>query len=106
MKITTTSTTLLAISLLLGPVLLLPPQSTLGQGLPQVGAQTPIAPEELTRDQAGDMVARLSDEEVRELLIRQLDKVATAEEPEDHTTIIERLMIGTQNAEKRIACWY
>ena len=37
-------------------------------------------PEDLTQQQARDLIARLSDEEVREIVIRQLDKLAAESE--------------------------
>ena len=60
-------------------------------------------PAELTTEQVNDLVARLSDEEVRGLLIRQLGKVAATDEPtEPKGAAIDRLMFGLNNAERRI----
>ncbi len=52
---------------------------------PETAAQTNAIPERLTEEQIDDLVARMSDQEVRELLIAQLDKVA-AETPESSQT--------------------
>ncbi len=51
-------------------------------GAPQAGpADEPVTlPDTLTRDEVRDLVSRLSDREVRDLLISQLDKVAAATE--------------------------
>ena len=50
-------------------------------------------PEEFTKEQVGDLVARLSDEEARDLLIRQLDKVAVADaQAETKDAIIDRFI--------------
>ena len=38
-------------------------------------------PENLTHEEVRDLVARLSDDQVRELIIEQLDKVAAEQEP-------------------------
>lgn len=75
-----------------------------GQATPYGSTETQqVSPENLTSDQVDDLVARLSDEEVRELLIRQLDKTATTEETTEHKgAVIERFMNGMQNAEVRI----
>ena len=45
---------------------------------PAAGVAAPELPESLTQEQIRDLLSRLSDAEVRALLIQQLDKVATA----------------------------
>ncbi len=45
---------------------------------PAAGAAAPTLPESLTREEVRDVVSRLSDAEVRAVLIQQLDKVAAA----------------------------
>jgi hypothetical protein len=60
-------------------------------------------PTELTKEQVGDLVARLSDEEARDLLIRQLDKVAVADTQEvTKRAVIDRFTSGLNEAERRI----
>ena len=46
-------------------------------------AEGPMLPEQLTRQEIRDLLAQLSDEDVRKLLLQQLDKVAASEEMAD-----------------------
>ena len=46
-------------------------------------AEGPMLPEQLTRQEIRDMLAQLSDEDVRKLLMQQLDKVAASEAVSD-----------------------
>jgi len=46
-------------------------------------AEGPMLPEQLTRQEIRDLLAQLSDEDVRKLLMQQLDKVAASEEMAD-----------------------
>ncbi len=46
-------------------------------------AEGPMLPEQLTRQEIRDLLAQLSDEDVRKLLLRQLDKVAASEAVSD-----------------------
>ena len=63
-------------------------------------------PEDLTQQQARDLIARLSDEEVREIVIRQLDKLASeSEQKADPTVYVSQLQTGikvAKNSLKRI----
>ncbi len=60
---------------------LLAPSPTAAQVVPGTGSGTaaPALPETLSPQTIRDLIARLNDDEVRALLIRQLDKVATSE---------------------------
>ncbi|MCZ6724186.1 MAG: hypothetical protein O6938_09680, partial [Gammaproteobacteria bacterium] len=49
-------------------------------------------PENLTREEVRDLVARMSDDEVRELIINQLDKLADAAQSSDND--IAEIYIG------------
>ncbi len=67
------------------------------------GAATQL-PERLTRTEVRDVVARLSDDEVRDLLISQLDKVAIGEDevtPEEGT--LEELKVAGERAGARLS---
>ena len=56
-------------------------------------------PEDLTQQQARDLIARLSDEEVREIVIRQLDKLAAeSEQKADPAVYISHLQTGSKVA--------
>ena len=56
-------------------------------------------PENLTREAVRDLVARLSDDQVRELIIRELDKQAIAEDAEtDAAAYFEQLNLGIRAA--------
>jgi small-conductance mechanosensitive channel len=67
------------LGLLIGLLALLP-LAALAAGQPGAENKTaPALPEPLTRDAVRELVARLSDAEVRELLLAQLDKVAAPE---------------------------
>ena len=66
-------------------------------------AATPSVPTELTKEQVDDMVARLSDAEVRQLLIQQLEKVASPEEkPVERRAVIDRFVNALGVAETNI----
>ncbi len=79
-------------------------QSVFAQSVPSGSTEAPTElPENLTANQVDDLMARLSDEEVRELLIRQLDKAAVEEAPpEPSGAAVERFMTGMENAEVRL----
>jgi len=56
-------------------------------------------PEDLTQQQARDLIARLSDEEVREIVIRQLDKLAAeSEQKADPAVYVNQLQTGIKVA--------
>ncbi|MDJ0958769.1 MAG: mechanosensitive ion channel, partial [Arenicellales bacterium] len=76
-----------------------------GTALAQSGddAAAPSVPTELTKEQVDDMVARLSDTEVRQLLIQQLERVASPEEkPLEKKAAIERFVNTLGRAETNI----
>ncbi|MCP4769284.1 MAG: mechanosensitive ion channel family protein [Gammaproteobacteria bacterium] len=62
--------------------------------------------ENLTQQQARDLIARLSDEEVREIVIKQMDKLASESEPKaDPAVYVNQLQTGikvAKNSFKRI----
>jgi len=69
---------------------------------PELG-QTADIPEDLTRNQVDELVARLSDQEVRALLIRQLDRAAPEEPaPETRESLLQRLAASLAMAEVRL----
>ncbi len=100
----TTRTRRLAFSVATIALLLSLSQSVLAQGNSSAGAEIPATvPETLTGDQIDNLVARLSDKEARELLIRQLDKAAVEEAPpEPSGAAVERFMTGMKNAEESL----
>ncbi|MEM6887408.1 MAG: mechanosensitive ion channel domain-containing protein [Pseudomonadota bacterium] len=53
-------------------------------GAPTTSTSTPVEAEALTPDAVRDMVARMSDDEVRSLLLERLDAQAEAEQDEPH----------------------
>ena len=54
-----------------------------------------VIPENLTREQVRDLIARMSDDQVRELIITQLDKlVDTQVQPADASVYMDRLGKG------------
>jgi len=60
-------------------------------------------PEDLTQQEVRDLVARLSDEEVRELVIKQLDKVASAPaQKADPAVYVNQLQRGIKVAKSSI----
>lgn len=65
-------------------LLIAAPSSLLAQMVPGTSAEptaTPVEiPENLTQEQVRDLIARLSDDQVRELVIAQLDKLATKQD--------------------------
>ena len=63
-------------------VLLTPLTSAIAEQNDQASPATAI-PENLTREQVRDLIARMSDDEVRDLIIFQLDKQAVESEPAD-----------------------
>ncbi len=60
------------------------PSSLLAQMVPGTGSAPTAAPveipEHLTQEQVRDLIARLSDDQVRELVISQLDKLAAGQD--------------------------
>ena len=61
-------------------------------------------PENLTQEQVRDLIARLSDDEVRELIIQQLDKQASAQaQPADAEVYIAQLRGGIEIAWSQIS---
>ncbi len=67
-------------------------------------ATSVAAPDNLTKNQVDALVARLSDEEVRTLLIRQLDKAAVADQQsETRKTAMDRFVAGLNRAEVSIS---
>ncbi|MEJ2340394.1 MAG: mechanosensitive ion channel family protein [Gemmatimonadales bacterium] len=61
-------------------------------------------PADLTREQIDDLVARLSDEAVRQILLDQLQKSAAASSAQqDSVTVMDRLTNGLDNAKRRMA---
>lgn len=81
------------------------PSQAFAQMLP---ANEPVAaaieiPQDLTQEQVRDLIARMSDAEVRELIITQLDKVAIAQaESADATKYVDYLSTGVQVARKSL----
>ena len=68
--------------------------------LPEGDTASPEVPQELTKEQIDDMVARLSDQEVRELLLEQLNKTAVPEDkPLEKKAIIDRFVFSLKKAE-------
>jgi hypothetical protein len=64
------------------------PVGAAGQVVPGVSGEAEAAaavdlPEDLTQDQVRELISRLSDEDARQLLIRQLDKVAAKDAAAD-----------------------
>ena len=59
-------------------------------------------PETLTRSEVRDLLARLSDDEVRQVLIRQLDKVAAADEAAKQGSLEQSLMDMLPRARARL----
>jgi small-conductance mechanosensitive channel len=60
-------------------------------------------PDSMTREQVRDLVARLSDDEVRDLIISQLDKQAVESEPADTAAAyVGQLTTGLKVAGKRL----
>jgi len=60
-------------------------------------------PENLTQQQARDLIARLSDEEVREIVIQQLDKLAAeSEQKADPAVYVNQLQTGIKVAKKSV----
>ena len=58
-------------------------------------AATPVEiPENLTQEEVRDLVARLSDDQVRELIINQLDKVAAEKKQSNQLNYGEQLKEG------------
>lgn len=61
---------------------------------PETFAQSKSIPEHLAEDEVDDLVARLSDQEVRALLIAQLDKVATESPESSETSVLDQVLQG------------
>jgi len=55
-------------------------------------------PENLTQEEIRELIARMSDDQVRELMISQLDKSAIEEQPDDAATYVGQLATGMQVA--------
>jgi len=55
-------------------------------------------PENLTREEVRELIARMSDDQVRELIISQLDKSAIEEQPDSAAAYVGQLAIGIQVA--------
>jgi len=84
------------------------PSSLLAQMVPGTGSEPTAAPveipEHLTQEQVRDLIARLSDDQVRELVISQLDKLAaTQDQAGDPATYISQLNAGFDQA--RTTLW-
>lgn len=70
----------------------------------QTDSAAPTISQPLSKDQIDDIVARMSDEEVRQLLLQQLSKTAAAEDKEaEEKAIIEHFQAGLTRAEISIA---
>ncbi|MGB5706375.1 MAG: mechanosensitive ion channel family protein, partial [Arenicellales bacterium] len=57
-------------------------------------SQTKAIPDRLAKDEVDDLVARLSDQEVRALLISQLDKVAMEKPESSETSVLDQVLQG------------
>ena len=71
------------------------------QIVPKSGAQTAAVaiPENLTREQVRDLIARMSDDQVRELIIQQPDKNAlAADQASDASVYFDQLNMGINAA--------
>ncbi|MGB5329342.1 MAG: hypothetical protein WBO58_14060, partial [Gammaproteobacteria bacterium] len=84
------------------------PSSLLAQMVPGAGSEPTAAPveipENLTQEQVRDLIARLSDDQVRELVISQLDKLAAGQDQAgDPATYISQLNAGFDQA--RTTLW-
>lgn len=60
-------------------------------------------PGELRKDQVDDLIARLSDEEVRELLIAQLNRVASQDAESGRPSLSDRLLKGMETFENQFS---
>ena len=87
------------VMLTLSWVLIAAPSSLLAQMVPGTSSEPTDAtveiPENLTQEEVRDLIARLSDDEVRELVISQLDKLAaTQNQTDDPATYVSHLRDG------------
>jgi small-conductance mechanosensitive channel len=75
------------------------------QGSPEGGAAAPKLPEPLTREAIRELVARLSDAEVRQLLIAQLDRAAAPPRPagDDMMGMVQGMAGQSQRVRDRAA---
>jgi small-conductance mechanosensitive channel len=76
---------------------------------PSPEQKTVELPQQLSPGEARDLIARLSDDQVRALLIAQLDKVAdreTAQSPERPADVLGRLRLGLREAPHRLTLFY
>ena len=84
------------VSLLL---VLMMPQPAAAQQTADIEAPAVEIPEDLTREEVRDLVARLSDDQVRALIIQQLDKLAVSAQPESEANVyLSRLKAGIREA--------
>ena len=100
----TTARTAVSLFLIVS-ALLLPGIASAQMAPAPAAAPTPAEiPENLTRDEVRDLVARLSDAQVRELIIRELDKNAlAAEQATDTAAYFEQLNTGVAAAKNALA---
>ncbi|HEY5739367.1 MAG TPA: mechanosensitive ion channel family protein [Gammaproteobacteria bacterium] len=90
------------VSLLLGLVLSMPLPAAAQQS---ADGETPAVeiPENLTREEVRDLVARLSDDQVRDLVITQLDKLAVSAQSESQANVyLARLRAGVREARESL----
>jgi len=59
-------------------------------------------PENLTQEEIRELIARMSDDQVRDLIISQLDKSAIEEQPDSAAAYVGQLAIGMQVAGKML----
>jgi small-conductance mechanosensitive channel len=89
-------------ALLLGLVLAMPPPAA----AQEAGDGEPLAveiPENLTREEVRDLVAHLSDDQVRDLVITQLDKLAVSTQSESQANVyLARLKAGVREARESL----
>ncbi|MEQ8348613.1 MAG: mechanosensitive ion channel family protein [Sneathiellaceae bacterium] len=62
-----------------------------------------IEPGDLTRPEIRELMSRLSDDDVRQLLLQQLDKSAAAEDPATQISLAEQIETGTHLIHTRLA---
>ena len=89
-------------SLLLGLVLTMPLPAAAQQSADGEAPAIEI-PENLTREEVRDLVARLSDDQVRDLVITQLDKLAVSTQSESQANVyLARLKAGVREARESL----
>jgi small-conductance mechanosensitive channel len=94
------------VSLLVGVILLIGNPPAAAQMVPatETAPATVEIPENLTRAEVRDLIARLSDDQVRDLIIRELDRNALAEDQAtDATAYFEQLNTGINAASTAFA---